>query len=45
MDFVCRMMERRGIPYYFQHVDGAHAMVPTDMAEAHSSTGARDFQT
>ena len=43
MDFACRMMERHGISYHFQHVDGGHDMVLTDFASAHPAIGSRDF--
>ncbi|OCX58131.1 type IV secretion protein Rhs [Thioclava sp. SK-1] len=43
MDFACRMMERHGISYHFQHLDGAHEMVLTDMVETHPTIGARPF--
>jgi type VI secretion system secreted protein VgrG len=30
MDFVCRLMERYGISYYFKHSDGEHKLILTD---------------
>jgi type VI secretion system secreted protein VgrG len=43
MDFACRLMERHGISYHFRHDDGAHAMVLTDLVDAHAPIGTRDF--
>ncbi len=43
LDFACRMMERHGISYHFQHHAGQHDMVLTDMATSHASIGARPF--
>ena len=44
MDFATRLMERHGISYHFRHESAAHAMVLTDMADAHASIGSRDYQ-
>jgi type VI secretion system secreted protein VgrG len=44
MDFATRLMERHGISYHFRHESSAHAMVLTDMADAHASIGRRDYQ-
>ena len=43
LDFACRLMERHGISYHFQHHAGQHDMVLTDMAASHTSIGARPF--
>lgn len=43
LDFACRMMERFGISYHFQHASGAHTMVLTDIAESHPTIGSRPF--
>ncbi len=42
-DFACRLMERHGISYHFQHDKGAHVMVLTDLADTHASIGKRKF--
>jgi len=42
-DFACRLMERHGISYHFQHQEGAHTMVLTDLADSHASIGRRNF--
>lgn len=42
-DFACRLMERFGITYHFQHVEGEHTMVLTDASASHASIGARPF--
>jgi type VI secretion system secreted protein VgrG len=42
-DFACRLMERFGITYHFQHVAGDHTMVLTDASASHASIGARPF--
>ena len=41
--FVTRMLERHGISYHFQHVEGAHVMVLSDMVESHPTLGARPY--
>lgn len=44
LDFACRMMERHGISYHFQHTAGAHKMVLTDIAGNHPSIGSRPYR-
>ena len=43
LDFACRMMERHGISYHFQHHAGQHDMVLTDMVASHATIGPRPF--
>jgi type VI secretion system secreted protein VgrG len=43
LDFACRLMERHGISYHFQHAQGSHEMVLTDAAASHPEIGARPF--
>ena len=38
-NFACRMMERHGISYHFEHKDGAHDLVLTDAVESHTLIG------
>lgn len=35
LEFVCRLMERFGISYFFAHKDGNHTLTLTDNVEAH----------
>ncbi|PTV93954.1 type VI secretion system secreted protein VgrG [Rhodobacter aestuarii] len=41
--FVSRMLERHGISYHFQHVEGAHTLVLSDMVESHPNIGTRPY--
>ncbi|PTV95005.1 type VI secretion system secreted protein VgrG [Rhodobacter aestuarii] len=41
--FVSRMLERHGISYHFQHVEGAHALVLSDMVESHPNIGPHPY--
>ncbi|MEM1163226.1 MAG: type VI secretion system tip protein TssI/VgrG, partial [Pseudomonadota bacterium] len=47
LDFACRMMERFGISYYFQHAPGSHTLVLFDKAGALENVpgGKRPFYT
>ncbi|WP_103258931.1 type VI secretion system Vgr family protein [Tabrizicola aquatica] len=42
--FACRMMERFGLSYHFQHEPGSHRMVVTDAADIHPTIGPRKFR-
>lgn len=46
MNFVCRLMERFGINFHFEHKDGNHTMVLTDRVDTLSvaPAGSRDFR-
>ncbi len=44
MDFACRMMERHGISYHFEHKSGDHLMVLSDDAKEHIDIGARPYK-
>ncbi|RYG89091.1 type VI secretion system tip protein VgrG, partial [Loktanella sp. IMCC34160] len=41
--FACRLMERHGISYHFEHAPLSHDMVLTDRAEDHADIGPRPF--
>jgi type VI secretion system secreted protein VgrG len=43
LDFACRLMERHGISYHFQHSQGSHEMVLTDATASHPEIGERPF--
>ncbi len=44
MAFACRMMERFGLSYHFEHVAGAHVMVISDDPISHVNIGARPYK-
>jgi len=42
--FACRMMERHGISYHFEHVPDSHLMVISDDPLRHGQIGARPYR-